>query len=117
MFVRSPIAITALAATFAAGVVASHFIRDARADAGSFASTVYVPSDGITLRTLEGHVIARLSYDAHGGVFELYDENERPSTRVRADSFAPPPPTSSPSASPTPTATARTPTRKPDLGF
>lgn len=113
MFVRLPIAITALAATFAAGLVASHFIRDARAETASFAATVYVPRDGLTLRTLDGHVIARLSSDAHGGVFELFDENERPATRVRADSFAP----ASPAPPPAPAGTSRPSGHKSDLGF
>jgi hypothetical protein len=113
MFVRLPIAISALAVTFAAGVVGSQLIREAHAQTAPFASTMYVPADGLTLRTLEGHVVARLSYDSHGGMFELYDEHERPTTRVRADSFTPAPPPPTPPATETPHSS----TRKPDLGF
>ncbi len=114
MFVRLPIAISALAVTFAAGVVGSQLIREAHAQTAPFASTMYVPADGLTLRTLEGHVVAKLSYDAHGGVFELYDEHERPATRVRAESFAP----ASPAPQPPPAADPpRASGRKPDLGF
>jgi hypothetical protein len=114
MLVRLPIAITALAATFAAGVVGSHFIRDARADSSSQGASVYVPPDGLTFRTTEGRVVAKLSYDSHGGTFELFDERERPTTRMRADSFAPAPPPPAPAP---PADTSHPRNRGSDLGF
>jgi hypothetical protein len=84
---RVPFAILAVLAAFAGGVVSSHlFERNAYGQTAPFASTVYVPSDGLAFRTFEGHVIAKLSYDSHGGVFDLYDSHERPSTTFRAGS-------------------------------
>jgi hypothetical protein len=108
MSVRLPIAITALAAAFTAGIVASHlWERDAHAQALPFAATIYVPSDGLAFRTFDGRVVARLSHDAHGGMFELFDEHEQAAGRVRADSFV--------RAPSSPVATSRS--RDPDLGF
>jgi hypothetical protein len=108
MSVRLPIAISVLAATFAAGLVASRlWERDARAQTSPFAATIYVPSDGLAFRTFDGRVVARLSHDAHGGVFELYDEHEQPAARVRAESFL--------RAPPAPAPTSRS--KDPDLGF
>jgi hypothetical protein len=113
MSVRLPIAITALAATFTAGIVASQlWVRDARAQAAPFAATIYVPSDGLAFRTFDGRVVARLSYDAHGGVFELYDEREQPAAHVRADAFT----RVAPGTAPAPTSGVR-PKGEPDLGF
>jgi hypothetical protein len=113
MSVRLPIAITALVATFAAfsaGVAASQlWEHEAHAQTNPFAATIYVPSDGLAFRTFDGRVVARLSHDAHGGVFELYDEREQPVTRVRAESFARAP-------LPSPNAPRR-PNGDPDLGF
>jgi hypothetical protein len=112
-FLRFPAAITALAATFAAGLIASPlWVRDARAQSAPFAATIYVPSDGLAFRTFDGRVVARLSHDAHGGVFELYDEREQPVARVRGDAFTHLP------AGPTPASlSARRPNGDPDLGF
>ena len=110
-FACPPLALAALAATFAAGVAASQlWVREARAQTTPFAATIYVPSDGLAFRTFDGRVVARLSHDAHGGVFELYDEREQPVTRVRADSFTHLP------AGPTERASRR-PNGDPDLGF
>lgn len=88
---------------FAVGVMASQlFVREAHAQASPFSATVYVPSDGIAFRTFDGHVIARLSYDAHGGVFEVYDEHEQVASRVRGEPLghAPTSPPTSPPPSP-----------------
>lgn len=75
MSIRPPTALSlvaALAVAFAAGVLASQLgVRDARAQAAPLAATIYVPSDGLAFRTFEGRVVARLSYDAHGAVFDL----------------------------------------------
>src|ERR1700722_9707086 len=111
MSVRLPIAITALVGTFAAfsaGVAASQlWEHEAHAQALPFAATIYVPSDGLAFRTFDGRVVARLSHDAHGGMFELFDEHEQAAGRVRADSFV--------RAPSSPVATSRS--RDPDLGF
>ncbi len=115
MSVRLPTSLvvtTALAATFAAGIAASQmWVHDAHAQTNPFAATIYVPSDGLAFRTFDGRVVARLSHDAHGGVFELCDEREQPVTRVRAESFARVPGSV---ASPV---TTRRPNGDPDLGF
>jgi hypothetical protein len=113
MSVRLPIAITALVATFAAGIVASQlWVRDARAQAAPFAATIYVPSDGLAFRTFDGRVVARLSHDAHGGVFELYDEHEQAVAHVRADAFS-----RGPGAAPLPPPAVTSRSKDPDLGF
>ena len=75
---------------FAVGALTSRWlVREARADAVPFAATVYVPSDGIAFRSFDGHVIARLSYDAHGGFFEVYNEREQVASRVRGEPTGP----------------------------
>jgi hypothetical protein len=84
MRVRLPVAVLALVLAFAGGIVSSR-VRDAHAQAAPFAATIYVPSDGLAFRTFNGRVVARLSYDPHGGVFELYDDHERPAVRVRGE--------------------------------
>ncbi len=86
---RVPFAIFAVLAAFASGVVCSRLSeRSAYAQAAPFASTVYVPSDGLAFRTFEGHVIAKLSYDGRGGVFEIYDSHDHPSAKFQAGSPA-----------------------------
>lgn len=77
--------------SFGLGFSSSRLLeRTARAQAAPFASSVYVPSDGLAFRTFEGRVIARLSYDHRGAVFDLYDIEERPTNRLRADVIAEP---------------------------
>jgi hypothetical protein len=102
MRVRGLLVISAIAVGFSGGVVTSRLLeRDARAQSIPFAATVYVPSDGLAFRTFDGHVVARLSYDAHGGIFEVYDEGERVAARVRGEPLArkgAPPPSPSPTA-------------------
>ncbi len=84
---RLPFVLLMLLAVFAAGFASSRCLeRSAQAQTSPFASTVYVPSDGLAFRTFEGRVIARLSYDRRGGVLDLYDADERPSNTLRADS-------------------------------
>jgi hypothetical protein len=88
MHVRLPFAILALAVAFGAGVGSAHFLeREARAQSSQTAS-VYVPPDGLTFRSPDGRVIARLSYDGRGGAFEVYDGHERPASALRP-AFAP----------------------------
>jgi hypothetical protein len=85
MQVRPPLAILALLAAFAGGVAMSHLIeREARAQSGPQGASVIVPTDGLTFRAVDGRIVARLSYDAHGGAFEVYDGRERPAGALRS---------------------------------
>jgi hypothetical protein len=80
----------AVIVAFACGLLASRFpVREAHAQSSYLASTVYVPSDGLAFRAFDGHVVAKLSYDARGGVLEIYDEHERVAASVRGGSVAP----------------------------
>ena len=91
MQVRLSFAILALAAAFAGGIGASHLVeREARAQSGAQSASVFVPSEGLTFRAVDGRVIARLSYDARGGAFEVYDSHERPTGALRPASSAEP---------------------------
>jgi hypothetical protein len=84
MQVRLPFAILALFAACAGGVATSHLIeREARAQPGPQAASVIVPADGLTFRAVDGRVVARLSYDARGGAFEVFDSRERPAGALR----------------------------------
>jgi hypothetical protein len=90
----------AVTVAFALGALSSQFfVRDARAQALPFAATIYVPSDGIAFRSFDGHVVARLSYDTHGGIFDVYNEREQPGARLRADSIGRSSPLARPDAS------------------
>jgi hypothetical protein len=60
-------------AAFAAGVASGTWLTPREAHAQSFTSSIQVPPDGLTFRSTEGRPIARLSYDARGGVFEVLD--------------------------------------------
>jgi hypothetical protein len=55
----------------------------------SSSSTIYVPPGGLAFRSLNGRVFAKLSYDAHGGVLELFDEHEEPSAYVGGSAMPP----------------------------
>ncbi len=95
MLSRFPLVVFTLLLVFVAGFASSRFLeRNAHAQTAPFASTVYVPADGLAFRTFEGRVIARLSYDRRGGTFDLYDGDEHPSSTVREGALlaAPPPP-------------------------
>lgn len=86
---RTSFATAALVASFAAGFVAAHLVeRSARADSSS--SSVYVPADGLTFRTLDGRVIARLAYDQGGGYFDVFDGSEHAAATVRAEAIGDP---------------------------
>ena len=45
---------------------------------------MYVPIEGLAFRGVDGRVVARLSYDARGGAFEVYDAHERPAAALRS---------------------------------
>ena len=77
---------------FAAGVASAQLLEHtAHAQTAPFASTFYVPTDGLAFRSFDGRVIARLSYDRGGGVFEVYNADEHPSSSMRSDAVPPPP--------------------------
>jgi hypothetical protein len=83
--VRSPLLAFLFVATFAAGALSQRLLlREAHADPTASTATLYVPPDGLVFRTLDGTPVARISRDAHGGVFELYDDQQRPVRRVPA---------------------------------
>jgi hypothetical protein len=89
MLPRLPLTILVVVASFGAGFASSRLLeRDAHAQGAPFASTVYVPVDGLAFRSFDGRVVARLAYDRHGGYFELYDGDERPSTALQASTPA-----------------------------
>lgn len=79
--------LTLLAMAMAAGVAGAAISqavssRVARAQPQSSISTIYVPSDGLLFRSLDGRPIARLTRDVNGGLLELYDERDEPATRL-----------------------------------
>jgi hypothetical protein len=77
-----PLAVPVAVVAFVAGLCAS---GTSHAQSNPFASTIYVPADGLVFRTFDGHVIAKLSHDAHGGALEVFDEHERPFATWRND--------------------------------
>jgi hypothetical protein len=83
-------ALAALALAFGMGVASQHLgVREAHAQpAPAMAATVYVPGDGLMFKTADGRPLARLSRDASGGVFELYDDRGLVAQRVSAGSVA-----------------------------
>jgi hypothetical protein len=73
-----------LATAFVGGLVSSLIIeQEAHAKVQTQTATVYIPPQGLTFRALDGRVIARLSYDVRGGVFEVYGQRDRPSASLR----------------------------------
>jgi hypothetical protein len=89
MQVRLSLAILSLVTAFAVGAASSRLMeRDAQAQSGAQAASVYVPAEGLAFRAIDGRVVARLSYDARGGAFEVYDSRERPSASLRAGPLA-----------------------------
>jgi hypothetical protein len=83
MRVRIPFAIFAILAIFAGGQALSRWLEREASARQPQTTTLYVPPDGLTFRALDGHAVARLSYDAHGGIFEVYDDHERPTAALR----------------------------------
>ena len=88
---RTPVFLVTIVAAFAAGAVFQHLsAREAHAQTTSSLSTIYVPSDGLVFRTLDGKPIARLSRDAHGGFFELYDDRHEGAARFSSGALGVP---------------------------
>ena len=115
MKVRLPVALLVLVAAFAGGMVASRLgEREAKAQAAAGAA-VYVPPEGLSFRSPDGRLIARLAYDSRGGFFEVYDRRERPSASLRSGfvTEVPPRPAGLPAPPVAPLATTET----PDLGY
>ena len=117
MQVRLPIAVLALAVAFGAGLASSRLggiEREARAQAAGAA--VYVPPEGLSFRSPDGRLIARLAYDSRGGFFEVYDRREHPSAALRPGFIADAPARTAllpGTTTPAPLATTDT----PDLGY
>jgi hypothetical protein len=96
---RFPLVALAVVTGLVAGFASSRvFERTARAQSAPFASTIYVPTDGLAFRSFDGRVIARLWYDHRGGALDLYDSDERPSAGLRVDANVPVVVTTQPSA-------------------
>src|SRR3977135_3408142 len=80
-----PSSILALATAFAAGLVSQRLLLpEGRADSVVAISTIYVPPSGLVFQSGDGRPIARLSRDAAGGVFELYDNRQQVARRVHS---------------------------------
>jgi hypothetical protein len=92
----------AIAAAFVTGVTVNQFApREAQAQSVSTA-TVYVPPGGLVFRATDGTALARLSRDAHGGTFELFDDRHGmlmrlPKATVNVPGLAPNPYVTDPS--------------------
>jgi hypothetical protein len=83
---RLLLAVLTLLGAFAAGFLSSRlFERNARAQSAPSVSTFFVPSDGLIFRAFDGRMVARLSYDTSGGIFDVYDSHERPSASLRPE--------------------------------
>jgi hypothetical protein len=75
----------ALLMTFLGGAVTSRFVEgQAQAKSAPQPASVFVPPEGVAFRTIDGRIIARISYDTRGGFLEVYDNNERPSGALRS---------------------------------
>ena len=108
-----PLTVPVILSAFACGLLVSRASpREAHAQSNALASTIYVPSDGLAFRTFDGHVIAKLSYDSHGGILEVFDEHERTATALRADALGATRASVTPASAPASTGGGR-----PDLGF
>jgi hypothetical protein len=86
MRLRLVISTVALLVTFLGGAITSRLV-EGQAQARPVVSqpaSVFVPPDGLAFRTMDGRIIARVSYDARGGFLEVYDNNERPTGAFRS---------------------------------
>jgi hypothetical protein len=82
------IRISAMFGVFALGAFSASLLQPSTARAQSISSSIIVPQGGLTFRTPEGRLIARLSSGPGGGVFELYDAEQRPIAPGRGGSGA-----------------------------
>jgi hypothetical protein len=82
----SPAFFVAMAVAFVGGWVLARTPSVARADSVPLGSTVYIPAGGLFFRTVDGHLVAKLSRNTNGGVFELFDDNEAAIVRLSAGS-------------------------------
>jgi hypothetical protein len=72
---RTVVSVSAVLAAFLAGATFDAAVGHREARAQSIAtSSIVVPEGGLVFRATDGTPIARLSRDAHGGTFELFDE-------------------------------------------
>jgi hypothetical protein len=88
MQVRLPLALLGLFAAFGGGAASSHLLEREAGAQTAHSAMVYLPAEGLTFKTLDGHLVARLSYDSRGGAFEVYDNRERPAGALRAGLLA-----------------------------
>jgi hypothetical protein len=109
---------------FGGGLVSGRVfaVPEAHAQGAWTTTSINVGGAGLVFRGPDGRVIAKLSSDASGGVFELFNAHEQPGARMRATSFSgvmevlPPP--RAPLAVPPPNPYARQATAAAvDLGF
>ena len=82
----SPAFFAAMAVAFGGGWVLARTPSVARADTVPVGSTVYIPAEGLSFRTIDGHLVAKLSRNASGGVFELVDDKEAGIVRLSVGS-------------------------------
>jgi hypothetical protein len=116
MKVGLPAIVLVVVAAFAGGVVGSRLVeREAKAQ--SAGAAVYVPPEGLSFRSPDGRLIARLAYDSRGGFFEVYDRRERPSAALRSGFEVPARPAGLPSPAPIATVPPLATTDAPDLGY
>ncbi|HEX3344095.1 MAG TPA: hypothetical protein VHS09_05950 [Polyangiaceae bacterium] len=66
---------------FVGGIAFECSGREAQAQSAGI-STLYVPAGGLVFRAMDGHPLARISEDAHGGAFELYDDRREVAARL-----------------------------------
>jgi hypothetical protein len=115
MATRKSLTALALAAAFGAGLLTSHvFEREAKAQKSATTSAVFVPSDGLAFRTLDGRLIAKLAYDGRGGFLEVYDELGRPAASLRRAGVSA---ATAPASAPAPAANASNAAVELDLGY
>ncbi len=73
---RTTLALVAVA-SFGCGALVATLAAPRVAGAQAFSSTIQVPRGGLTFRAPDGRAVARVSYDEHGGIFEVLDEHGR----------------------------------------
>jgi hypothetical protein len=78
------LAVVGLVVGVVGGFVGARAMRDAHADERPTTTTIFVGTQGLVFRTVDGRAIARLSSDSGGGVLELLDSQEQPRSRLRA---------------------------------